>query len=130
MNQQEIFNAMVKGLAAQGFKQSKNEHGCKFRGNDGMKCALGQLVTDEELAALKIVPDREPPAYRVSQFILQKMESTGEQYLALSDQNLLWDAQMAHDCSGGPDDMKEKLAKVAKKFGLAVPSELDIQKTE
>ena len=144
MNQQEIFNQVVKGLASQGFQQSGVSYvenhisckfrgiSCKFRGDKGMKCALGHLVTDEELAEMSAKANRdgrEPPAYMVSDFLLKKFGSTSS-VEALSDGKLLWEMQIAHDNGRSPESMKKRLNEVAKRFGLTAPSELDTPKTE
>lgn len=51
MNKQQIFDKIVAGLASQGFKQSvdMSDGGmCVYRGPDGLKCAVGWLIPDEE----------------------------------------------------------------------------------
>lgn len=46
--QQQMFDKMITGLASQGFKQSLDKAGkCVYRGDAGMKCALGYLIDDE-----------------------------------------------------------------------------------
>lgn len=53
---QDAFTVMFTGLRAQGFKQSAREvmedgvcvHKCMYRGPNGLKCALGMLLPDDE----------------------------------------------------------------------------------
>jgi len=49
---QEIFNIAYLGLASQGFKQSLSlaKSACSYRGKDGLKCAIGHVITDDDLA--------------------------------------------------------------------------------
>ena len=47
MNKREVFNKVKDHLLGQG-TQSMDETGCcAYRGNDGMMCAVGCLITDE-----------------------------------------------------------------------------------
>ena len=44
---QELFNEVVSHLRKQK-KQSLSQHGyCMYRGEDGLKCAIGHLIPDE-----------------------------------------------------------------------------------
>ncbi len=54
MSIQEAFDRMVRGLAAQGWRRSRTtEDGtaCLYRGPEGWKCAVGQLIDDETARA-------------------------------------------------------------------------------
>lgn len=49
-----LFHAMVRGLAAQGWKRamapaSDGVEVCAYRGADGTKCAAGHLIDDDEI---------------------------------------------------------------------------------
>jgi hypothetical protein len=50
MNNQEAFNIMVQHLRKQGRKSvlPDNPNGCAYRGADGLKCAIGALISDEK----------------------------------------------------------------------------------
>lgn len=56
MNEQEVFDTVVRHLAKQGAKSAvmkKGETGtsyerCMYRGPDGLKCAAGALINDDE----------------------------------------------------------------------------------
>lgn len=45
---QEVFDAVVKGLAAQDFQKSLVQGGmlCAYRGEGGLRCAAGHLIPD------------------------------------------------------------------------------------
>lgn len=47
IDKQITFDAIVNGLRKQG-KKSIDGHLCKFRSEDGYKCAVGQLIEDNE----------------------------------------------------------------------------------
>lgn len=48
MTNQEIFDTVAKHLFAQG-KPALDDYGaCVYRGENGMRCAVGCLITDEE----------------------------------------------------------------------------------
>ena len=44
---QEVFDFVVENLRKQGCKSETNS-GCAYRGDNGLKCAAGFLITDEE----------------------------------------------------------------------------------
>ena len=91
MTKQEFFNKSVAGVIKQG-ALSKNFTGhCLYRGPDGLKCAIGHVINDDEVIenerAIALLP------FRHGRF------------------NHLWDLaqnlQGAHDAS---DDIKEFIA--------------------
>lgn len=49
MNKQEVFDTVATGLIAQG-RQSKDDTdtGCRYRGWEATKCAIGLLIKDED----------------------------------------------------------------------------------
>lgn len=49
MNNQEFFDAVVKALVKQGVPSySSEDESCMYRGPNGVKCAIGLLIPDEE----------------------------------------------------------------------------------
>jgi hypothetical protein len=49
MNEQEVFDQVVSHLRAQGKQAvSSDGIGCMYRSPDGLKCAVGCLISDEE----------------------------------------------------------------------------------
>lgn len=48
LTKQEIFDKVVQHLLTQGVKSMDEVHGwCMYRGPNGIKCAVGALITDE-----------------------------------------------------------------------------------
>jgi hypothetical protein len=48
MTAQEIFETVVKALALQGERSYYPDQGCFYRHPEGLKCAVGHLIPDEE----------------------------------------------------------------------------------
>jgi hypothetical protein len=114
ISKQETFNLVYRGLAAQGFQQSKAPVNavmfvCAYRGIEGRKCAVGLIITDQEYG-----PDMEclPVA---------TLWDRGLSSLMPHDRFLLRDLQNAHDIGENPDMMKALLQAVAAKHDLTVP---------
>lgn len=47
MTAQEVFDTVVRHLHTQG-KQAYDDGGCRYRTDDGLRCAVGCLISDEE----------------------------------------------------------------------------------
>ena len=114
MTNQEIFNTIYLGLESQGFKRSRDEMRgyCMFRGDNGMKCAAGWLIPDEEYDE-----DFENQGMVVQNdwFINHFGDAYGDTIW------LIRDLQKIHDGSKTPDEMKEGLTRFAKHSNLTVP---------
>lgn len=52
MNKQEMFTKVWKGLESQGWQRSAVGDNCRYRGPNGMKCAAGHLLPDENYNSL------------------------------------------------------------------------------
>jgi hypothetical protein len=50
---QELFDRAVKGILQQG-KPSRASANCLYRGPEGAKCAVGHLISDEQIKTFKI----------------------------------------------------------------------------
>ncbi len=50
MTPQEIFDKAVLGVLKQGKRSVKDTHQCAYRGDGGLKCAVGFLIDDDDLA--------------------------------------------------------------------------------
>ena len=48
MNKQEMFTKVWLGLQAQGWRQSIIGTTCRYRGPEGLKCAIGHLIPDDK----------------------------------------------------------------------------------
>lgn len=119
MSLQEIYDRAVAGLAGQGFEPSvsKNGHLCRYRGEDGRKCAAGHVIDDDEY--------------------IQEMEGTNIMGLVSSNNPadsermaLLNSLQNAHDVPAGggyedvPREIKRRLASVGQRWALVIPEVL------
>jgi len=130
---QELFNTAVIGLAAQGFERSFGPDGysCRYRGAEGRKCALGQLIPDEPtlliaeggycelgsavLKAAGVEPAED--AVPAGHFVTPK-----DDHVARFLQQLI----AAHDRGEFPDEMKYKLRMLAKAFECTIPAGVDL----
>ena len=90
MTNQEAFDAMVRHLAKQGERCTSGELGddCCYRGPNGLKCAVGALIPDEEYS-----PDFEDSTADVSAVALACPTLNG------IDVDMLGHAQFVHDVS-------------------------------
>ena len=106
-DKQEAFNAAWLGLKSQGFELSVDINGiCRYRGQNGLKCALGWCVPDD--------------------MYNPKIEGWGARDLLLSicEQTdvLFFDKlQICHDYAKDPSDMERRLRDLAKDYNLTIP---------
>ena len=116
MNNQQAFEGMIAGMRRQGWERSvvvqKNGiSSCQYRGEKGLRCAVGHLISDDtykagmELDCLHVVYDSIPELDGVSIDLLQGMQ-------VLHDRVLL---QLEKDSSV---DIVRKLDNIAKVFDL------------
>lgn len=140
MNKQEIFNQVYLGLKSQGFQRSVSDNGdeCMYRNADGLKCAIGHLMLDEEyhidieysgLTYLFTVAENPPDTHfypsagrysekceRVKKFF-ERLEVRSQE-----DKDFLKELQSTHDYPS-PDGMKSCLERFAERNGLTIPGE-------
>lgn len=106
---QAIFDRAYKGLAKQGFVQSAwTGTGCRYRGPNGLKCAAGHCISDEDY--------HEDMEWKLISLVLDGLGIDDEKV------RFIQDLQSAHDNSNFADTMDKELAKVAGKYGLVVPT--------
>lgn len=108
MNRQEIYNKVSRHLLRQKKKSmSKHGHACAYRGQDGLKCAIGVLISNKAYT-----PCMEGT---VASDLLESY-SFGVRNTA-SNRVFLDDLQGVHDfCE--PGDWKNGLHQFAEKYGL------------
>ncbi len=126
LNLQESFNKAVVGLSTQGFRRSMRQpdesgyvsESCAFRGQDGLKCALGQLIDTKVLMSLPgySKTESELAMYRVK-------EAIGA--VSIGERGFLDDLVGAHDGGRTPEQMVANLKDVARCYSLRLPPELD-----
>lgn len=117
MDKQEIFNKVFLGLKSQEFRQSVNEHNvCQYRGEDGLKCAVGHLIPDEiyikEWDEHTTLADSLPP---------DVYDSMGIRADFGASVDFLMELQNIHDNYDVPERMEENYRQFALAQGLTVP---------
>lgn len=120
----EQVQRMYDGLKAQGFKQSLGETGCSYRGADGLKCAIGHVIADEDYN-----PEMEKKGI-ASYAIFCKtpfkkffdLESDFRKALDEEDTvaTFLYKLQSVHDVNHIPDQMQERFIKTCKKYNISI----------
>jgi hypothetical protein len=115
MTRQDIFNQVYLGLKAQGFERSVWGDGafCQYRGPDGLKCALGQLLPDEHYQPW--FDDREKSTSVAFDAVVAVLPKC-------ADTEFYNDLQLAHDCGRTPERMQLNLSEFADEFGLEIPN--------
>lgn len=104
--EQEIFDLAFNGLRAQGFRKSKGEKGCLYRGPDGLKCAIGHCIADSDYRSrFEGGRDRAFRAAGVS----------GQLFV------FAFHLQIAHDASTSPSNMEHRLRELANNYELTIP---------
>lgn len=119
MNRQEAFDKAYKGIVAQG-RGSSNDWQCLYRGDGGTKCAVGQLLSDEQITRYGI---------RNSQGVSELAPELLDELLPCDSKAgvFLSELQDAHDqatwCAvpNFIEAFKLRAADVAKKYELTVP---------
>lgn len=115
---QEIFDTVVKGLAAQGWKKSgvdapEGNFKCMYRGPNNLRCAAGMLIPDVRyIASMEGIPVGGEYAPTLVYYLFRKLGYTDDE---ISFINVL---QQQHDYSHDSADMFTRFNIVAGKMGL------------
>lgn len=115
----DLLRKSVAGLARQGFARSlqagdADDSLCAYRNEKGQRCAIGQLLSDEEAA---LCPEGSVTASW--RFIANRL------HLSIGYREFLCALQDAHDHgSDTPAEMRENLRTLAEYWDLPVPKEL------
>jgi hypothetical protein len=114
LTKQEAFDRMVRGLRDQGWRKSTFPDGrCAYRGEGGLKCAIGHLIPDEKYTSNM---DNAWSPYGV----------LCEVKISVEDQrpwSFLSDCQNAHDDAHNRLDMHQRLQAVAAEYSLTFPTD-------
>lgn len=114
MTRQEAFNIMVPHLLTQRCRATRNGI-CRYRGDDGTKCAVGVLITDEQYAKTMPAGSLEWGLKPVTKLIGMAPEDAG----------FLRTVQRVHD--GVPiEDWEERLREIAADYNLTYPEVSDV----
>jgi len=118
MTEQEVFNKVWDHIIAQGEPSVNKDGHCLYRGPNGLKCAAGIFLTDEQAA------DSDEHAATWAH-----LDDMGYPELEGLPNHLIKNLQICHDEAsplGGEDfikDFKYRARFVAKVFNLTIPKE-------
>ena len=119
MTPQEILNTSYLGVMKQGAKSIDRYGKCRYRGNKGMKCGVGFLLSDKACRAFDRV------CYKSTlKHIVQGKSKYVEEWM-LDNILLLDDIQRAHDESFSYSFMEsiaERYSEIATKYNLTLPN--------
>lgn len=110
MTKQEVFNIVVKHLAAQNWEKSIIAGSCAYRGPGGKKCAIGALLLDSEAPM-----EGDTVFGQWFDPILERLD------LGIGGRGFLDRLQGAHDLALSADNMQVKMKDVARDFRLEWP---------
>jgi hypothetical protein len=110
MTNQELFDFVCSSVIKQG-RPSVNEYGdCRYRGRNGLKCAAGFLLTDEQAKKCEGLEWN---------YVLYRYPELSD----LGDARLVRHLQLAHDIASSFDSFNsvfvKKCSNVARKFNLS-----------
>lgn len=113
MTFQEMFDTAFAGLESQGFKKSSNLKlgGCCYRGDNGVKCAAGFLLPDNEHTDENNRTPVESHPWFSNNFNQEEL-------------TFLERLQKAHDTSAGPKSMRNLLIDLAERYNLTHPGKV------
>ncbi len=113
---QTAFNTAYRGLKAQGFRRSydRKAYQCLYRGPNGTKCAVGQLLPARAVKA-------DQNGYAVHELINYN-DTVAELFININPTALVM-LQGCHDEGKTPDEMKTRLSGFAFTNGLTIPGE-------
>jgi hypothetical protein len=111
LTQQEAFDRMVRGLAAQGWQQASQgwDSACRYRTYSGLKCAIGQLIPDEKY---DVEMEGRSPYVVLRQAGFEVVPRFG---------SFLDRCQSEHDGPYTPFEIYTRFRKLAQMFGLDFP---------
>ena len=114
---QQLFDNAWNGLKAQRFVQSavfdhtRHRISCRYRGPNGMKCAIGHSIADA-------VYQPELEGFTASAIVIRRAAN-----IAGTDEDFAWSLQRVHDRATHPEKMKAELIKFAELHQLEVPND-------
>lgn len=122
---QAMFNIAYKGLRSQGFCTSKFayktdsdpfalEARCAYRGENGMKCAIGYIIPDDKYSPeIEGFTAQDPPVIECLNDFVDE-----EDYSRIS---FLMSLQTQHDSANSPEDMEKRYRNFAAEQQLTIP---------
>lgn len=113
-NTKALARKMYRGLRKQGWKQSlRGKDKCSYRGRDGMKCAIGQIIPD----SVAFSADR----LEVSSIYVCVNDGV-EGFEKFAEDLDFWKlCQHSHDANELPDAMRQTFNRIFDKHGIKIP---------
>ena len=118
---QRIFNIVVRGLASQGWRRSQGYHGCAYRGEGGMACGVGHLLSN------KVAKKADDGIVDSSGYAIRSLPGLIRNgLLAASPKTaeFLRRIQSIHDMKVEGDSMRDGFNSLAKEYGLKWPEDV------
>ena len=119
MTPQEILDASYVGLMKQDAKSFDYYGSCRYRGNKGMKCGVGFLLSDKAGKAFDRLAHNSAIDYAVNS------KSKYVENWMIENVSLLGDIQVAHDTAttgNFREDIAEQYTKIADGYNLTLPN--------
>lgn len=115
MDRQAVFDKIRRHLKKQGRRSEKLPLFCAYRNEDGLKCAIGCLITDEFYTQ-----NLEGQAIEANAVLKAVAASLGTT-LSKKDKDFLGELQTIHD-EVHPDDWEDRFEDLADRYDLKLTS--------
>jgi hypothetical protein len=117
LTNQEIFDKALFGIREQGYEQSSRDYGCAYRGNGGLKCAVGHCIDDETANSWDSIVGHGTSIVSMERY--RKAEY--EKFFSVHQLNLLTELQRAHDgiwSVNGAPSFEREMKRIAERWNL------------
>ena len=117
LTNQEIFDKALFGIREQGYEQSVRESGCAYRGNGGLKCAVGHCIDDETANLWDSIVEHGLSIVSMERY--RKAEY--KKFFSVDQLDLLEQLQRAHDGIWGfsvAPNFEREMKKIADRWNL------------
>ena len=94
LTNQEIFDKALFGIRAQNYQRSVYDYSCRYRGENGTKCAVGHCIDDETAAVWDKLTDTTISGIAVN----VKIRESFEKFFNLEQIKFLMQLQRATRC--------------------------------
>jgi hypothetical protein len=117
MTEQEVFNKVWDHIITQGNPSVNKDGNCLYRGPNGLKCAAGILLTDEQAV------ESDKVGANWSMVLDDYPELRGLPNFLINDLQLCHDNVACYSYEDFVEDFKERARFVAEKYKLTTPEE-------
>lgn len=116
---QELFNTAYNGLKSQKFMKSIKGPICRYRDDNGRKCAIGWCIPDDKYD----ITFDEPVDASINISIQTRPDIREAAGISWENVEFARQLQMRHDQAMSPEHMKKMLIEFAKSYELEVPND-------